>query len=252
MDDIDKWVVRFGRQSGTPPRLRLICFPYAGCGPTVFHSWSSYFPPEVELWGIKIPGKEKRIHETPFNRLIPLAEAVSSVLQPYLDQPYAFFGHSVGALTSYEVAHHLRKSDGLQPVCLLLSGHRAPHRPPLNPPFHHVEETAFLERLRQFGGTPEEFFQSEELVQFLLPSLRADFAMWETYTYKRYKPLECPLSIFGSYGDTEATVADFEAWRMHTTGQFSLQMFGGGHFYFQKYLPAFLQTISETLQQHID
>ncbi|MFN2123565.1 MAG: thioesterase II family protein [Candidatus Promineifilaceae bacterium] len=244
-----KWVLR--PKPNPKARLRLICFPNSGSGPVIFYKWPSYLPPEVELWGIRLPGRETRISEPAYTQLPELVERTAEVLQPYLDRPYALFGHSLGALTSYELAHHFQKLGLSQPVHLLLSGHRAPHRPPLNPPYHQTEDKVFLEHLRQFNGTPDAILQNEELIKLMLPGLRADFTVWETYTYNNHPPLDCPMSIFGSFGDPEATAFDFEAWREHTSGPFTLRMFDGGHFYFQNDLASFLQIISETLQPHL-
>ncbi len=244
-----KWFVRYTPQA--EPKLRLICFPYAGGGPAIFHQWAALLPANVELVAVRLPGRETRIREKPFTRLTDVVKEVSGILRPFFRHPFAIFGHSVGALTAYELTQHIRQTTDYQPVHLLLSGHRAAHRPPINPPFHHLDEATFLERVKNFDGTPAAFFEQKELVELMLPCLRADFEVWETYQYSPHQPLDIPLTIYGSDGDSEAKLADFEAWKQHTTGAFKLHMFNGGHFYFQKDLPAFLNLISQTLDPHL-
>jgi medium-chain acyl-[acyl-carrier-protein] hydrolase len=216
------------------PRLRLICFPYAGSGPVVFHQWPNGLPQDVEVWGVRLPGRETRLREPAFTSLPPLVATVAEVLRPYTELPFVIFGHSMGALISFELVHYWRDHDGPQPIHLLVSGHRAPHRPPLNPTCHHADKQTFLNRLKNLGGTPAQFFALDDLVSLMLPTLRADFSVWETYKYEEKLPLTIPITVFGGRSDSEATETDFAAWRQHTSGQFALHMFNGGHFYFHK------------------
>src|SRR5262245_60542657 len=110
-------------------RLRLFCFPYAGAGVTVFSPWARLLPPEIELHAVQLPGRETRRHEEPYKQFPPLVEALSAALQPHLDKPFAFFGHSLGALISFETACHLRRQYGLEPAYLFVAGRRSPQLP---------------------------------------------------------------------------------------------------------------------------
>ncbi|MCB8984302.1 MAG: thioesterase [Ardenticatenaceae bacterium] len=229
------------------PRLRLICIPYAGSGPVVFSQWPQALPPDVEVWGVRLPGRETRLREPAFDRLSPLVAALAEGLEPHMDVPFAIFGHSMGALIGFEMVHYWRDHSGPQPVHLLVSGHRAPHRPPLNPPVHQADKQTFLNRLKALGGTPARFFEMDDLVELLLPTLRADFAVWETYQYEEKPPLPIPLTVMGGRTDSEATESDYAAWRQHTTGEFTLHLFNGGHFYFSEDLSSLTRLVGTVL-----
>jgi len=229
------------------PRLRLFCFPYAGSGPVVYHQWTKEMPPDVEVCGVRLPGRETRLREPAFTSLPPLVEELGEALRPFTDIPFAIFGHSMGALVGFELVRYWRDQGGPQPVHLLASGHRAPHRPPLNPPVHQADKQVFLNRLKGLGGTPAQFFAMDELVDLMLPTLRADFSVWETYQYQEKPPLALPLTVFGGYGDSEAAEADFTAWEQHTGGAFTLYMFAGGHFYFRDDASSLLRFIRNAL-----
>jgi medium-chain acyl-[acyl-carrier-protein] hydrolase len=145
--------------------------------------------------------------------------------------PFAFFGHSMGALISFELARQLRRQHAPGPIALFVSAHRAPQRPAPNPPVHSLPQDEFVEELRRLNGTPEAVFQDAELMQLLLPTLRADFAVCETYTYMPEEPLECPILAFGGLQDHEVSRDDLAAWRAQTHRTFKLRMVPGDHFF---------------------
>jgi medium-chain acyl-[acyl-carrier-protein] hydrolase len=152
------------------------------------------------------------------------------VLQPYLDLPFAFFGHSMGALISFEVARQLRRQ-GTSPVHLFISGRRAPQIPDRHPRMYMLPDSEFLEELRQLNGTSDVVLNNPELMQLLLPTLRSDFAMCGTYTYVNEPPFDCPISVFGGLEDTTETRDQLEGWKTQTCSYFTLQMLPGDHFF---------------------
>jgi medium-chain acyl-[acyl-carrier-protein] hydrolase len=113
----------------------------------------------------------------------------------------------------------------------MVSGRRAPQQPDTDPPIHGLPEPEFLDKIREFNGTPEAVFQNEELLQLLIPILRADFAVCETYEYQEEEPLTCPIAAFGGIQDPEVSQEDIEAWSRQTSGSFTFRMFPGDHFY---------------------
>jgi medium-chain acyl-[acyl-carrier-protein] hydrolase len=213
--------------------LRLFCFPYAGGSATIYRTWATTLPASVEVCAVQLPGRGKRVSEPAFTRLPALIEALAEALVPYLKQrPFAFFGHSMGALISFELTRHLRRTHPqLVPQKLFLSGRRAPSVVNSDAPTADLPEAQFIETLHQLNGTPREVLEHPELMQLMLPLLRADFAVCETYEYKTEPPLACPLSVYGGLQDTEVTREQLEAWRTETSGAFSLRMFPGDHFY---------------------
>ncbi|HEV2436442.1 MAG TPA: alpha/beta fold hydrolase [Verrucomicrobiae bacterium] len=243
---IDSWIAF--RKPNPQARLRLICFPYAGMGASIFRTWPDGLPAEVEICPVELPGRGTRLIETPFTQLPPLVQALAQALAPLLDKPFAFFGHSLGALISFELARQLRRQSGVQPVRLFVSADRAPQIPHRDRPIHALPEEEFLAELRRLNGIPGKVLAEAELMQMLLPVLRADFAVYETYVYSIEPPLTCPISTLGGLQDQRVRRGDLEAWRDQTNGSFSLRMFPGDHFYWNTTQPLLLQALSRELR----
>jgi medium-chain acyl-[acyl-carrier-protein] hydrolase len=184
--------------------------------------------------------------ERPFTQLSPLVEALAQALVPLLDKPFAFFGHSLGALVSFELARRIRRQYGVHPVRLFVSAGRAPQIPHRTRPIHTLPDKDLLVELRRLNGMPSELLDHEELMEIMLPVLRADFAVYETYVYLTEPPLDCPISAFGGLQDLRVKDSDLEAWRAQTSASFSLRMFPGDHFFLKQ--PLLLQTLSQELQ----
>ncbi len=227
--------------------LRLFCFPYAGGGALSFRTWPNGLPTTVEVCAVELPGRGTRMRLAPFTRLEPLVEALAQALLPYLDKPFALFGHSMGGLVSFELARLLRREYGLLPVHLFVSGRRAPQVPDPDPPIHALPEPAFKEELRRLNGTPEAVLENKELMQLLIPILRADFAVLETYVYATEPPLECPITAFGGLQDCKVSCDRLEAWRNQTSASFALQMLPGDHFFLNSAQALLLQSLTRQL-----
>jgi len=174
--------------------------------------------------------------------------AIAPVLLPYLDKPFAFFGHSMGGLVSFEVTRLLRREYGVSPVHLFVSGRRAPQIPPPSLPIHALPETEFILELRRFNGTPQAVLENTELMQLLIPIIRADFAVLETYVYTDEPALNCPITVFGGLQDQEVSYNNLQAWQEHTNAAFSLQMFEGDHFFLHSAQSLLLQSLSQELR----
>lgn len=242
------WVIR--PRPNPKARLRLFCFPYAGGAASIFSRWPDNVPSDVEVCPIQLPGRQSRRDESPFTRMEPLVEALAQAIQPYLDKPFAFFGHSLGTKISFELARKLHDQDASMLVHLFFSGGRAPQIPDSEePPIHTLPDAALVERLRDFNGTPEALLQHEELLQLFLPMLRADIALHETYHYVPGEPFDCPVSVFGGLEDDEISRDDLLAWRTHTRGSFTLRMLPGDHFFLRSVQDLLLQAVSDDLRQ---
>lgn len=229
-------------------RLRLFCFPYAGGGTSIFRTWADALPSTVEVCPVLLPGREHRLREAPYTALPALAAAVAQALQPYLDKPYAFFGHSMGALLSFELARVLRHQQQ-HPMQLFVSGCRAPHLPDPTPQLYALPEPEFIDGLRRLRGTPQEILEHPEIMQVLLPALRADLTAYDTYMYLPAPPLSCSISAFGGLADQKSTRDLIEPWREHTDGFFAAWMLPGDHFFLHSSQGLLLQTLSRELQR---
>lgn len=229
--------------------LRLFCFSYAGGRAAVFRAWPDDLPTTVEVCPVQLPGRGSRLRETPVTQLSPLVQAIVPALLPHLDKPFAFFGHCVGALVSFELARQLRRQYGLSPVHLCVSGCGTPQIPDPNPPIHALPESAFVEALRRRNRTPERILEHPEMLQLLLPILRADFALYETYTYTSEAPLDCPILAFGGLQDHAVSRERLAAWHEQTKASFLLRMLPGDHFFLHTAQPLLLRILSRELLQ---
>ena len=242
----DSWIAF--RKPNPQARLRLFCFPYAGVGASIFRTWPDGLSAEVEVCPVEFPGRGTRLLETPFIELSLLVQTLALALVPLLDKPFAFFGHSLGALVGFELARQLRRQSGVQPVRLFVSADRAPQIPQRDRPIHALPEGEFLAELRRLNGIPGKVLEEAELMEIMLPVLRADFAVYETYVYVTEPPLNCPISTFGGLQDQRVSRGDLEAWRDQTNGSFSLRMFPGDHFFWNTTQPLLLQALSRELR----
>lgn len=218
----------------------------------MFRTWSELLPPEVEVCPVQLPGREGRLQEQPFNRMSALVENAARALLPYLDRPYAFFGHSMGALLSFELARHLRRMCVRSPSHLFVSGCRAPQLPRQSASIHDLPEDAFLEELRRLNGTPEEVLQNDELLRLLLPTLRADFAICEHYVYAQEEPLSFPLTAFGGLQDSDVPRGDLVAWHEHTRSTFNVRFFAGNHFFLRPARNSLLQALLQDISTYLN
>lgn len=234
-------------------RVRLFCFPYSGAGASIFFSWPKIFLPlhQVELGLIQYPGRENRLSEPCITSLSSLVEAAKENICDYLDKPFAFYGHSLGALVSFELARSLRENFNLIPFHLFLSSHPAPQIEQHEIPIHNLPENEFSEKIKSLSGMQKEVLESAELMQILLPILRADFEICEKYIYEPQPPLNCPISVFGGFQDLNSPPEQLKAWEKQTTSTFSLRMFPGNHFFLNESRLLLIETIARELMNDI-
>lgn len=230
-------------------RLRLFCFPYAGGNAWTFHKWPESLPGWVELIALQLPGRGNRIHEKPFTNLLPLVQAIAPEIEPYLDKPFAFFGHSMGAMIAFELARHFRRERRILPAQLFISGRRAPHLPRKEKDLSTLSDPEFLESLRDLNGTPKEVLEHRELMQLMSTLLRADFAVCQHYTYRHEPPLDCPILAFGGLSDREVSRKQVEAWGEHTCARFAIRMLPGDHFFLNSDQATLLTLLSQELNR---
>ena len=224
----DGWITR--PRENPAAAVRLLCLSYAGGGASAFREWPARLP-GVEVLAIQLPGRETRLLEPPFRRMDPLLTALTDAVVAELDKPFAIFGHSMGARLGFELTRELRRRGHPAPAALFVSACKAPHLPrtPL-PLLESMPEHIFVARLRNMNGTPPEIFDNPELLELVLPGIRADFAVIDSYEYTDEPALACPIRAFGGTRDTEAREDELLGWQAHTTSSFGLRMLPGGHF----------------------
>ncbi|QKG19894.1 thioesterase II family protein [Actinomadura verrucosospora] len=216
---------------GRAGRVTLLCLPYAGGGTSAFHGWGDVLPDDVRVVAARLPGRESRLTEPPLRDVRAVVAALAAEAGRLAAGPYAVFGHSMGALIGYELVRALRAAGRPEPECLVVSGHSAPQCSGTVRRLHRLPDDELVAALRDYGGTPEALLSSPELMDLFLPTLRADFAVAETYAHTPGPPLSCPMAVFGGERDAEVAPPALRAWAELTAGGCDLRVFPGGHFF---------------------
>ncbi|MGH3854185.1 MAG: thioesterase II family protein [Pseudonocardiaceae bacterium] len=211
-------------------RLRLICLPPAGGGASRYRDWPAHLPDDVEVVSVQLPGRENRFNERPIESMEELVGPLINGLAGYLVAPFALFGHSMGAMIAFELIRRLRPR-GVRPVHLFASGCRAPDLPSRSPDWHTLPDPEFIAAIGGLGGIPPELMAESEFLDAMLPTLRSDCALTETYVFRPEAPLGCPVSAFGGLQDKEVPPEDVRAWSRHTTGPCTVHLLPGDHFF---------------------
>lgn len=247
----DSWIIY--TKPNPQARLRLFCFPCAGSIASAYRIWPNHLPADVEVCLVQLPGRGSRLKEKPFTSLSALVQTLLPILQPYLNLPFVFFGHSMGAVLGFEIARQLRQQVDLSPVHLFVCSSPAPHRSNRNPPIHVLPEAEFVAELgHRYNAIPQSILQDNKLMQLFLPVLRADLTMLETYVYTVEKPLDCPISAFGGLEDRVVSSCELAEWRDQTRSSFTLKMFPGDHFFLHSTKSPFLEVLSQQMFQVLE
>jgi medium-chain acyl-[acyl-carrier-protein] hydrolase len=240
---VNQWLHYF--KPNPKASLRLFCFPYAGANAMVYRSWADKLPSHIEVVAIQLPGRGKRRQERPLTSLSKLVDLLGSAP---LKEPFAFFGHSMGALVAFELARLLRRERRALPLHLFISSRSAPQLNSCHRPLHDLPTSELMQELNQLDGTPREVLEHPELMEMMLPILRADFSICDTYEYSQAAPLPCPISAFGGFQDADVPRQNLEAWREQTSSSFTLRMLPGKHFFLHSNETLFLNMLAIQLR----
>lgn len=232
-------------------RLRLICFHYAGGGAHAYRTWDRSLPPGIEVVAVQFPGRGVRLREEPLTGFDVLLPALMEGLMPALSKPFAFFGHSMGAIVAFEVTRRLRRLGKALPVHLFVSGRGGPRERDWEVKLSELPDEELVAELVRYDGAPKEVLEHTELMQLMLPTIRADFKLCETYSYVPEAPLDCPISACNGLEDFEVKQERVESWRDETSANFKSRMFPGGHFYLQNSEYSILQAIVRDLESFL-
>lgn len=223
----DRWLRPL--RPATAARMRLICCPPAGSAASFFRRWADLVPASVELLAVQYPGREDRDAEAFAPDLAALADGIAGAALRLTGLPVAIFGHSMGAAVAHETARRMA-AQGRGVDHLLVSGRPPPHRQRAKA-IHQRDDQGVMEEITRLGGTPDAVLGHTELCQMLIPRIRADFALIETYAATPEPRLTCPVSAFIGLDDTEVSLTEARDWADITTGPFQLHSYPGGHFY---------------------
>jgi medium-chain acyl-[acyl-carrier-protein] hydrolase len=238
------------RSPNPAAKLRLFCFPYAGAGAGAYREWPELLPKDIEVAAVQLPGREWRIQEKPQTDMRALAADALESIRPFLDKPFALLGISMGGTLIFELARMLRAEGGPLPTCLMPMAIGAPHLPE-DKLFHNLPDAELIAEVAEFGVLSEEVTAHPELVEMLLPILRADCTAHETYSYQDEPPFEFPIWIYAGFGDELLTRDRLDAWAMHTTAISRVHMLQGGHLFADAMPELLLQSMARRLYESI-
>jgi surfactin synthase thioesterase subunit len=232
-----------------------VCFPHAGGAATAFAPLARALAGRVDVVAVQYPGRQERLAEPGVDSITALAEAIRPELSGWLDQPFALFGHSMGALVAFELAALLEHEPAAGPLAdpaqaplmgLFASGRRAPSTQ-RNENVHRGGDAGLLREVTRLGGTPPELLADEDVQAMMLPALRADYKAIETYIWRPGPALDCPIWALVGGDDPLTTEREAAAWGAHTTGPFELRTFPGGHFFLAEHWPEVADLVAAKL-----
>jgi medium-chain acyl-[acyl-carrier-protein] hydrolase len=212
------------------PQARLFCLPYAGGSATVFGRWQKHLPRGSQLCLVELRGRGCRSGEEVYTNARRHVHEVCEAMRALLDLPILLFGHSMGALLAYELAHALT-AIGIRPAHVIVSGHRAPHLPSRGRRVHQFSRDELIDELRSLDGIPAEVLDAPDFLDCILPIVRTDFEVVETYAYHARPPLTCDVTVLGGNEDATVSVDELRPWREHTRGRCDVHVLSGGHFF---------------------
>lgn len=242
-DGTELWIRRF--HPAGDAAYRLVCLPHAGGSASFYHPLSQALSPESDVLAVQYPGRQDRRKEAPIDNIPDLADAVYAALRPWLDRPFALFGHSMGATLAYEVARRAEER-GQVAVALFVSGRRAPSRH-RDESVHLLGEAGLIAELKKLAGTDAQILGDDEMLQMILPAIRGDYKAAETYRHEPGPALRAPIHTHVGAADPRVTLEEAEAWREHTSAAFTLSAYPGGHFYLKDQAPKLIDAIRHTM-----
>jgi len=213
-------------------RLRVFAFPYAGGGAAPYFRWRAAMPSGIDLVPLQLRGREARIGELAIRDMRALVADVVEAIAPLVDRSYALLGHSMGAWIALEVARELRRGGVTLPRVLVAAASPAPQRSRSCDSLHQLPDSEFIsEMTRRFDGIPSAVRANQELLQLLLPTMRADMQLLETYQYADEPPLATDLIALGGADDRAVSATALNDWRQQASGTFTGRLWPGEHFF---------------------
>lgn len=239
--------------AGTNPAgaMRLFLFPFAGGNANSFLPWQELFGPRLELRVAQLPGRGVRLFDPPLADMDELVARLTRAVTGLADRPFAFFGHSVGALVAFEVARQLRRAGRPEPVSLWVSGAEGPRTRLVRRRLHTLADAELIAALAEYNGTPAELLQDQELMQLVLPGLRADFALNERYVYRPEPPLDLPIHVLLGDQDAYAEAERAVGWSYESSRPVRQHLFRGDHFFLDAHRHKIATLLADTAAEEV-
>jgi medium-chain acyl-[acyl-carrier-protein] hydrolase len=248
------WLIRYKRNPDAS--VRLFCFHCAGGSASEFRNWPALLPGKFELVAVQLPGREGRVKEAFLRTIGDLTSGAVEAMAPFLDKPYAVFGHSLGAIGGFETIRELRRRRLNLPFLFIPAGRQGAHVKDDDPPIASLPQQEFIEELRKdYGDHIGHILESAELREVFIPQIQADFALSETYQFRAEQPLDCPIVAFAGIDEVDLDADDLNAWSAHTSQRFNSRRFSGDHFFIREsqrlVVEAIRQEIASVRREHM-
>ncbi|MFE2546309.1 thioesterase II family protein [Actinacidiphila glaucinigra] len=239
-----RWIRRYHPSEGG--RVRLVCLPHAGGSASFYFPMSQALAPASDVLSVQYPGRQDRRDEPGITDMATYADALTRELLPWIDRPLAFFGHSMGAVLAFEVTRRLEREHGVTPLRIFASGRRAPssHR---HETVHLRDDDGVVAEMRELSGTDSRILGDEEILRMVLPAIRSDYTAIENYRATPGDRVSTPITVLTGDADPRTTREEAQAWAQHTTGEFEIHCFAGGHFFLANHQEAIMKLVSEGL-----
>lgn len=228
--------------------MNLYCLPFAGGSSISYRAMYSHLDAYISPRFLEIPGHGSRAREPLLKEITSIVDdCFETIRRENLEEPYAFYGHSMGAVIGYLLTRKIFDHALPLPEHQFYSGRQAPAVPDKTTGRHLLPRDQFFSMLEDFEGSPKEVLINEELMEYFEPILRADFQACESFQYQPLSPL--PVGISVMYGEREANSYDeFFAWQRETRHKLKIYAFAGGHFFIFDHYARIGEIISSTLR----
>jgi medium-chain acyl-[acyl-carrier-protein] hydrolase len=247
MKQKNPWIPTSLRKINSPD-VRLFCLPFAGGSSFSYRSIERYISPKIDMFTIELPGHGTRMNEVPIDRIEELVPRIVYGIQNYLDIPFVFFGHSMGALLAFEISRYLESHYQKKAEHLFLSAMRAPHLPSKFPLMASLPKDDFLKNVKQLEELPENVLKSPEMLDMFLNIMRTDFALCENHSISNRASINTPIFAFCGSQDTFAIPDDVKKWDQYTNKHFEFKLLKGKHLFCKSSGKEIAETINQIMQ----
>jgi surfactin synthase thioesterase subunit len=230
--------------------MKLFLLPFAGGSRYAYWNYGKHAPQSLEVCPIELPGRGTRVKEPLLTDINMVVADIYQQIATQLEEPYALYGHSMGALLCYLLTLKIRAAGLRLPEHLFLTGCDAP-RVPEERGYYKLPIAAFKNKLREMGGCPEDVLNSEELFSFYEPIIRADFMVVDSFKYTPVALLDIPITVMVGT-EEKITAEDVGKWQEETLGAIEIHHFPGNHFFIFNYEKEIMEIVTKKLKTRLN